>query len=176
MGRKAKYATLAKYQPYIDIIRKDLGIPDDLQITFKFRPFRGATGGYANWPQRHIELSNLGNHEWTVQSLMHEYKHIQQYYQGRLDWTWIPEKHHRSGRRVANTGKWMQLWNGKLMTPYGASNNPQINRRYRNLPWEKEAYTYQDQMQRLFPNGELPSKRTLIGTASDGTAFYKVAK
>lgn len=173
MSRKAKYATLTKYQPYIDIIRKDLGLPDDLIITIKFRPFRGrAVGGYANWPNRHIELNNQSTHEWTISALMHEFKHIQQYYTGKLDWIWITAEYTKAGCKVRNTGKWMQLWKGQLMTPLGASVNPQLNARYRQLPWEREAYAYQDEIRRLFPR--LTVSKKLIGISRYGTKFYRI--
>lgn len=169
-----KYATLRKYKPYIDAIRRDLNIPADLQVIVKFRPFRGQAGGFARWQGDHaeIELNNLNSHSWTVGALMHEFKHVQQYASGRLMWQWVPAKATKTGRKAKNTGMWMQNWQGTLIKPYGASRNAAKNAKYRNLPWEVEAYDYETEKYRLFP-GLMIITRIHIGTTTYGTKFYK---
>lgn len=170
-----KYATFRKYQPFIEVIRRDLNIPADLEILITFRPFTGrAVGGFARMDGNRaiIQLNNRASHSWTVGALMHELKHVQQYVQNRLMWEWVPAERTKTGRKARNTGKWMQKWEGKLYNHYGASRNAQKNAKYQNQPWEVEAYTYENDKYRLFPGLQVQT-RTLVGTSRDGTKFYK---
>lgn len=168
-----KYATLTQYQPYIDVIRRDLSLPDDLVVNFTFTTFTGAYGGYTNWrgTYANVKLSKHSGKDWTLRALMHEFMHVQQYYNGRLGWVFVPAEYHKSGRLVKNTNKWMQSWYGKLYNALGASNNLMRNTKYMNQPWELEAVEYQNTIDKLFPDLTMP--KTYLGEASDGTKFYK---
>jgi hypothetical protein len=86
MGRKAKYATLTKYQSYIDTIRRDLNLPDTLYVEVKFVILK-RKGGYAQYYSKtygKIECVKNAQHQWTVECLLHEFRHIWQSYTGKL--------------------------------------------------------------------------------------------
>lgn len=158
MGRRAKYATLSKYRPYIDIIRRDLNIPDNVIVKVTFNPLRriGGSAWYDGVTYR-IRISKFSNHSYVIISLMHEFRHIYQ----RI-----------TGKYVAKSEKDV-LWNN---TPYklqNVSKNKKKHQQYLNSPWEIDARNYQDQALRLFPNYQLPDTRVCVGTIGKST-YYKV--
>lgn len=169
----AKYATLSKYRPYIEVICRDLNLPADLFIDFKFASFNGVVGGYAQWRDTWavIRLHNAGGHQWTVKAIMHELKHVQQYYTKRLDWQYVPAQYDDNGKKRYNTGKWMQLWDGELYSAYRSSKNNKIQKLYLQQPWEIEARVYEQEVEHLFPFYQI--RRQYLGKASDGVKFYK---
>jgi len=147
MGRRAKYATLTKYQPYIDIIRKDLGIPERLYVKFTFGKYTYHGGDSILYGELYgeVRVDKRGIHQDTLKALMHEYRHIWQFYTGKLK--------HVKGRT------W--LWNGQKHRD--ASIRYEYDD-YMKLPWEIDARLYEQQITRLFPNYGLPiiTRRILI--------------
>ena len=153
-----RYATRTKYQPYIDVIMDDLNIPRDINVKFEFTSCGRRYGGRAfynkelNWG--YVKLSKYFSHIWTLSSIMHEYMHIQQYYEGRL-----------KGR--GDSAEWM----GKEMKIYAPSRKAEKDE-YNNSPWEIEARAYEDEVDRLFPKGVIQNRKHVATV--NGTKFYKV--
>lgn len=179
MGRRAKYATTEKYQPYFDIIRKDLNIPDDFRCHLEFKRMVGETAGYASYRPNSfygssVVLTNHFSHKWTIEAIMHELKHIQQFISGRLKHTtYVAMNKDGSVRKNAKPIAGY-LWDNKMYRPDQASKNPEIRDRYLNQPWEIEARAYEKEIKRLFPNNQLPIyARILVATTSDGVRWYK---
>lgn len=189
MSRKARYATITKYRPYIKVIMDDLGLTDKVEIDFIFGTWKrkggdaklydGKPSKYDGKYQGRVRIDKYGNHAWILEALMHELKHIQQYVTGRLSWnvTWKTE--------VSKRGKYTSVpyrkWDGKLTRQYklmpNKSGNP--NPEYLNNPWEIDARDYEQESNRLrlFPNNELPKAKTeriLVGKVG-GVTFYKIA-
>ncbi len=167
MGRKPKYATLAKYQPFIDIIREDLGITekDGILLEFKIKKYTGIAGDsilYGSTGDQFrfgvIRLKNSSTHEWTLEALLHELRHIWQYKVGKL---------------VDHTAKYT-IWEGKEYKNHTPRSN---HNGYMNLPWEIDARDYEKEVKRLFPNYKLPVKQTrkLVGKHG-GVTLYKIVK
>jgi len=82
---------------------------------------------------------------------MHELKHIQQMLYGRL----------------TNDDGWK--WLGESVDMIQPETNMEA---YMDLPWEKEAYTYQELHEWLFPHGKPLTPRLYIG-AIGKVKFYK---
>lgn len=152
------YATLKKYQPYIDMIRRDLGIPDSYFVDVRFTKLF-TKGGYAR--THSIVIDKTGGHYWTVQALMHEFRHIWQRHTQRYVDIWRNEKQY-----VLWDGGEYQFYNIALAKRAGD------NTLYLDRPWEIDARAYEKEIERLFPNGQL--KRTFVGLSSDGTKLYKL--
>lgn len=165
MGRKPIYATLRTYQPYIDAIRKDLNIPDNYYVNVRFTILRNK-GGYAS--ENEVVIDKRYSKEWTIEALMHEFRHIQQRVSGRYVSTYVKTKHGRY--------KYVILWDGVEYEYY----NIVLARRKGNIklyydrPWEIDARVYEKEIDRLFPNLEIPSPRVYVGTTKSGTKFYKM--
>jgi hypothetical protein len=146
MGRKAIYATQRRYQPYIDIIRRDLSLPDTLYIDFTFYPYKlkGGSAYYVRENYAEVCIQSNASHHWTISALMHELKHVEQMYNGRLKIF------------LNNDGTdWITTWFDVEMPWYDTTaklKNPEIRDKYRNSPWEVEASAYEEQIERLFPN------------------------
>lgn len=163
MGRKAKYFNELTAQPFVDAILADLGLTGKIQVlTIKFGTYTTMNGDIEYYDIPH----NDGKYVWctiranrkqelraTLETLMHELKHLQQYYTGAL----------------AHTGKKnYKRWNGIEMQdiPWQDSFT-----KYMNLPWEKEAFEYETKIDRLFPGLQVQTKK-LIGVVG-GVTFYK---
>lgn len=163
MGRTTIYATLRQYQPYIDVIRKELNIPDNVPVDVKFNDMNkkqviDRASGYASMKDGVyiIRVSKHFGHVSTLQFLMHEFKHIQQ----------------QITRRLAYVGGFK--WLGKPAVIHHPSEDFGL---YRQSPWEVEAYDYQDTIYAVFPSGRLPEPRKYIGSANNGSVkFYKVKR
>jgi hypothetical protein len=172
-----KYATLKKYQPYIDVIMEDLGLNDkNVFIEWEFKLWH-SMGGDAilytpisstgiRWGK--IRISNDARHIDTLQTIMHELKHIQQYLLDKLRPSYTKTVETKRGY----TYKWFTIWMGEEYPFYNTSRNAELNAKYRNQPWEIEAYEYQKEVSRLFPDGKLPQKK-LIGSVGK-VKFYKL--
>lgn len=172
-----KYATLKQYQPYIDVIMADLGLTGKVNIVWEFGSWRTMGGDailYAPMAngERYgrIRMEKTAPKQWTIKSIMHELKHIQQYYEGRLGRAYPETKITKRG-----TPKivWKTKWMDQAFEFYGVSKNPRIQTKYLNQPWEVEAYAYQEEIDRLFPKLELPKQKLYIG-AINKTKFYKM--
>lgn len=158
MGRKPKYATLSVYQPYIDIICKDLGIPSlkQLCIVVKFNNKYVYQTGEAYYDKQfnhgYIEVYKKASKAETLRILLHELKHIQQYYTGKL-----------------KLGKgYTDLWEDQPIISF--------KKRDMDTPWEIEAFSYEDELYRLFPGLKLPDMREYIGSNNHGSKFYRIRK
>ncbi len=171
MGRKAKYATLTKYQPYIDIIMRDLQI-EHLNIEVLFVRKFGRTAGYAKWHSHSdfingtVSMDNQANHASILRTLMHEFKHIQDRSTGKLKDVWVEVT-----KRGVKKSIWVVAYDN-VPYPNFHSDRKHYNR-YLNFPWEKAARDYADGVTRLFPGNQLPTTRKLIATTSDGVKWYK---
>lgn len=170
MGRTTKYATLRQYQPYIDVIRKDLKIPKKASILIWFTNINVRRTGDAiyfpiyNYGEMHI--SKFQSHTDTLLILLHEFRHIWQYATGILKDVNVTIK----GKDV-NHCYWRH--DGILYRDYS-----RISSKYRSeylaSPWEVDAYNYEKKLFKLFPDGELPvDTHKLVGAVS-GVKFFKV--
>lgn len=176
MGRKPIYATQRKYQAYIDIIMEDLGLTGKVFIDWSFKPLRKISGNailYGNTDDLmrygEITIASRNSHRYTLLTIMHELKHIQQYYTGRLqnsDGEWNKKK-----------TKWLHfsLWDGERVRDYSNARPAQKKefKGYLDSPWEVDARAYEDQLERLFPKAQLPEKRIFLG-AIGNVKIYKV--
>jgi hypothetical protein len=160
MGRRAKYATLRKYQPYIDVIRKDLGIPDDAHIEVMFVAWRSSTRGdaiyYPGSKYGEIHVSKFYSHAETLRILLHELRHVWQYYSGMFIKTHKLLSWGKKTRYVS-----IGIWDGKEYEDYSGKANKYFNK-YRSSPWEVDAREYEKELYRLFPGCKLPSNRILV--------------
>lgn len=165
MGRKAKYATQATFQPYIDAIAKDLGI--DLTIVeFRFTTFRSKYGDI-NYGQYYTLIridkrfyGSRGKRE-VLRTIMHEMRHLWQYQNNHLQ---------RSGYEK---GKYYSLWMGQRYEDFsGKASSTKYHKAYLDSPWEVDARDYADKVDTLFPNMQLPETCKYIGTAGN-VKFYK---
>jgi hypothetical protein len=174
-----KYATLTKYQPYIDVIMNDLGLTGKVHIDWNFGKWRSYGGSAVLYTVvypdglRHgdVQIDNGGEHAWTLTTLMHELKHIQQYYMDRLTPSKCTMKLNKRGTKYIRT--WSTVWEGIEQPIYGCSRSAKLNNKYLSQPWEVEAYDYQKEVARLFPNNKL-QERKLIGVVGR-VKFYKTA-
>jgi len=170
-----KYATQKQYQPYIDVIMADLGLTGLVHINLIFGQWKKMGGDAFLSPEKGsnglqyatIRLNKYGSHLWILGSLMHELRHIWQAYIGLYENARLVTYKNKRGNIKY---KWVAKWKGKDYDFYEPSKNPQIHKEYHNLPWEIDAYAYGDQIQRLFPNGNL---RQYIGKIN-GVTFYKI--
>lgn len=164
------YTSIPEYEPYVDIIRRDLHIPDNIKIRVKFRKWDGYTAGKA-WLYKVYQLADISiercrEHTWLVQKLMHELLHIAQMHQDKLTYEWV-DSSFKNGK--PKRGKWVIKWNG-IIYPY----IPVTQRAaYDAQPWEVEAIEYENAYERLFPGALLP--RRLIGVNRDAE-FYKIER
>ena len=180
MGRKPKYATLSKYQPYIDIIMDELGLTGKVKLEWVFGSW-ATMGGDAilytpisnagvRWGL--VRINKTATHNYILQTIMHELKHIQQYFLNKLSPSYTV-------RIITNRGSVKHVWKTKWMDVeydfYTTSKNPQMTLKYMSQPWEIEAYAYQTTVKRLFPNNKLPDSKKYIGRI-DNIKFYKVKR
>lgn len=174
MGRKAIYATLTKYQPYIDIIRRDLQI-EHINVEVLFVRKVGNTAGYARWNgnnafiQGTISVGNDRLHSDTLNTLMHEFQHIKDYSTGKLKDVWVQIGTYKNG--IKRFG-WRVEYDGVLYKQI--PNHRSTINQYRTQPWELAAQNYAKQKSRLFPNNQLPVyARIFVASTSDGVKWYK---
>lgn len=168
-----KYATQRKYQPYIDIIMKDLGLYGKVDITFVFRSYK-TFGGDAMYNKVFktgvIRIDNAAEHQYVLETLMHEIRHIWQVYTG------IRTGHFWSQYTNAN-GEFEELdcWKGKIYKVYNHAVQRQHkeHKLYMNSPWEIDANRYEKKRSKLFPNNNLQQSK-IVGKVGKAT-FYKVA-
>ncbi len=176
-----KYATLKKYQPYIDAVMRDLKLEGKVVINWVFGSWKTFGGDaelydtvFSNGMRYgQVRVDKTATHEYILMTIMHELKHIQQYVLGKLTRSYIVQHRTRTGRIV---GKWKAKWMGKEYDFFGTSKNPKLDARYKAQPWEVEAYAYQSLSTKLFPNGKVLAqpKRKLVGVV--GTVkFFKIA-
>jgi len=154
MSRTPKYATERQYRPYIDIIKKDLGIYG-MPIIFNFRHFTKYVGcAFYDHLTSYGEVSidNRCTRKRTITILMHELRHVQQFYTKRLD-------------------KWYNgygYWEGVRYKVTNSRN--QFIASYNEFPWEIDAVNYEREAIRLFP--ELFTSKLYIGSIGN-IKFYK---
>lgn len=160
-----KHATITKYQSYIDIIRKDLGLPDSLHIDVEFGTWKNKGGDATYWNHRHarIRIDKTGDHKWVIEAILHELRHIWQYHTKLLSSVLVKEDRAFVGEIGKTTFykvsqfsyfEWMQEWKGKLYPSYSkatARTHPN-HKKYMNSPWEIDARDYEKEIYRLFPN------------------------
>lgn len=182
MGRRAKYSTQKKYQAYIDVVMRDLKLTGKVFIEWEFggpwRKFGGdaylsdeETGTGMRYGR--IRLDKTAGHAWTIRSIMHELKHIQQRITGKMSKGY---KKAIKGKRGAINIVWVHKWMGVETQLYTSSpRNPKLNQKYMDSPWEIEARDYEKQATRLFPNNKVQDQgtRTLLGKVGK-TTFYKI--
>jgi len=174
-----KYATLKKYQPYIDVIMEDLGLDSkNVFLEWEFKKW-SSMGGDAilytpisatgvRWGT--VRISHEALHNDILQTIMHELKHIQQYLLHRLEPTYTKLVKTNRGN---NKYVWYTEWMGKEYLFHSTSKNPKLNNKYKSQPWEAEAYAYQTEVDRLFPNGKLPPAKKYVGSVGH-IKFYKI--
>lgn len=179
-----KYATLRKYQPYIDVIMDDLGLTGKVEIDFVFGSWRSKGGDARMYncglpqienglPRGLVRVDKCCSRLLTLEILMHELKHIQQYISGRLSINVVWE--HVITKRGALKSVPYRMWDGVKTQHHKLSMSKGYpNSEYLNLPWEQDARTYEKEVTRLFPNYKLPQKRKLIGVVGK-VKFYKTA-
>lgn len=152
--------TKAEYMPYINVALRDLGIPESFKFRITFetdKQMNGLGGQVISWiglkRQLHMRINAELSHVRTLEVILHELKHVEQRYNGRL--------------RDLRNG--VVLWyNTPMNIIVTNSDEVSSSEEYYNQPWEVEARTYEDARVRLFPG----NKR--LGRASDGTRFFKV--
>lgn len=169
MGRKATIPTYALYKEFIDVVMQDLGLTNNVELDWYFGRFTTMGGDALLYDKisdlypRYgvVRVSTLYSHEYTINTIMHELRHIWQYYTGILQDVTIPYN------------KYKVLWNGILYDPIRLGKKTDLES-YINQPWEIDARIYADQIERLFPNYQIPPKKKLVGVV--GTVkFYKIA-
>jgi len=169
-----KYATFKKYESYIKVIMDDLGLTGKVIIEWEFGVWRRMGGDavlYATEFENgmrfgRIRIAKNAAHKWTLEAIMHELKHIQQYQQKRLHLAY-PEL--VKTNRGTDKTVWKVKWMDQIMDFHDCSKNPKIQTMYMNQPWEVEAYDYQKEIYRLFPK---LNQKTYIG-AINNIKFYK---
>jgi hypothetical protein len=144
------------YTAHVEIIRRDLNLPDDIdiQVQFRSRMPKWRYGDISYYPLLNkaiIRIYTLQPKSEMLRTLMHELRHVKQYVDGTL-------------RDISYHAL---EWDGRLYKT-NKLNIYQIN----ELPWEIDARTYENTVDTLFPNAIVP--RTLIGITSGGTKFYKI--
>jgi len=159
MGRRAKYATLNKYRPYIDIIRRDLNIPDAFFIQWQFKNVKRVMGeSFWYGDSARIVISNNMSHRETLKTIAHELRHTHQRITERLV--------HKKGN--------IEIWDGKEYIKYSSTRKKEYSA-YTQLPWELDACNYEEQVLHLFPKYKLPiiSRREYIGNIGN-SKYYKI--
>jgi len=152
-----KYATLKQYQPYIDVIRKDLKIPDNVYVEVKFAALRSSRDGDCTYHHSRymvVRVSKFLLHTEVLDTLMHEFRHVYQ----------------RVNKLLVFVKRGKELWNNKEFIQYSARKNWNG---YYNAPWEVDARLYGEYNKILFPGGKLPVQRKYIGKVGKIT-FYKI--
>lgn len=181
MGRKPKYATLRTYQPYIDIVMDDLGLTGKVMLDFRFAPYTTMGGDailyegvYPNGKRYgEIRIDNRSRHDYILETIMHELKHIQQQLNGMK--MFFKTRINNRGRTVYDQ---YTLWldgNEYKSYSHAAKRTHKDHSKYLSSPWEADAYAYQNEVTRLFPNNQLPPKRIILGKMKhSGVTFYKI--
>lgn len=158
MSRRAKYATWTKYAPYIKIIRKALDIPDTVEFNVIFNSAHIYRRGSAFYDKKtnsgDIKVYKGLSHIDTLRTLMHEIKHVQQYYTGRLK----------------GVGVYAE-WENQPAVIYSTSGKNY--KKYRNSAWEIEARAFEELVVELFPEGKILNNRQQIGKIN-GVTFYRI--
>lgn len=173
-----KYATQREYQPYIDVVMDALDLTDKVHLEWKFGTWRKMGGDAILYQTKFqngkrygvVRVDKTSTHESVLQTIMHELKHIQQYLNNHLSNSYLAPRTKRTGRVVF---EWCIKWYNVEYKFHSISNNTKMHEKYRNQPWEVEAYAYQATHNILFPDGKLPTKRKRVGKAGK-TTFYKV--
>lgn len=173
MGRKPKYATQRTYQPYIDAIMEDLGLTGKVYLDFHFKKIvsRGGSANLFSSGYGVVNIANYGPKRWTIEALMHELRHIYQFYIGRLSESDVRREVSKRGKiNYVGGRRWDGVWYKSQKLKKG-SGTPE----YYALPWEQDAREYEKELYRLFPglNVQNKSARVLIGKVGNVT-FYKV--
>lgn len=172
-----KYATYTKYKPYIDVVMDDLGLTDKVRLEWVFGTWQKMDGDAILYiPESDdnkrfgiVRIDKCNSHIRTLETIMHELKHIQQYNTNRLK----PAKYELyTTNRKTQKYAWFIEWLDVKYKFQGVSRNAQKRDKYFNQPWEKEAYAYQDEHKRLFSGGKLPPVKQYIGIVGKVT-FYK---
>lgn len=162
MGRKAKYATVAKYQPYLDHARKFFKIPEDvfIELRFAFFKHKGGHARYYNMRYFEIALVKDGTHSWILQAILHELKHVEQRVTGRY----------------VSIGRLDKIkWEGEEYGFYTLTRNKNKKNNRKNYfesPWEIEAREAEEMATIVFPNDSLPTEKVIVGKVG-GVTFYK---
>lgn len=121
-----KYAKIVEYS--IGVLSNDLNF--DSKVRVRFCRFKGNRGGEYNSQYNCIGMMVYRVIESTLNLLAHELVHAEQYHEGRLA--------NGSGKFHWNNGP-----SDKVSVPYHANYN---YNRYKNLPWEVEAFTRSPQL------------------------------
>lgn len=170
-----KYATLRQYQPYIDVIRKDLGIPDTMIIDFQFVTWNGprmdvrdGDATYYHDKYSRIRIRKTLSKNKIISVLMHELRHIWQHINGKMQRIYKVKT--IKNRETTVT---MKLWDGVEYMDYSNKTRTHYNK-YFQSPWEIDAREYALHQFKLFPGSKLPETRKLVGVVGK-IKFYKIS-
>lgn len=168
MGRKAKYATYTKYEPYIKIMMRELGLEGKVALTWRFRYWKRKGGSAILHELRNsdglrmgtVDISNRNPHMFILATILHELQHVKDMFEERLKLGFRIEE------KTSRGSKWYPAakWDGVLYRFHRLARKTE-RADYYNDPWEKEAYTMgtEENVLKLFPNGALPSAHQFIG-------------
>lgn len=142
MGRKPKYANLKTYQPYIDIMLRDLNLADKVVLNISFIAIRSLNGdsilynttNNENKRYGEVRISKFLNHADALFTIAHELRHIQQYQTNRL----------------SDFDLNIAIWDG-VGYRVGNSRKKSEHQVYEDSPWEVDARLYELEVLRLFP-------------------------
>lgn len=110
----------------LPFLREHIEFPD--HVAFRLATIKGRTLGYYNNFKGFVVIDVKSSFEKTLKIIAHELVHAEQYYQGRL-----------SNQVEFSSPKY--VWNGQVYNPVKSSAN---YKKYRNLPWEVEAFQRQE--------------------------------
>ena len=170
-----KYATLRKYQPYIDEILKDLDLYGKVNLNIKFGSYANMSGDMLYnkaFNLATIRVDRESSHHFTLLIFMHELRHVWQ------EWTGIassPYSKQVIGKRGAIHYEWFTLWNGVEYKSYShaVKRTHKDHKLYLSSPWEIDAVEYEKKVDKLFPNDNPPAAKKLIGVVGK-IKFYKI--
>lgn len=180
MGRKAKYATLSKYQPFIDVILKDLDLIGKVEIEFVFGSWKkkGGDAWTAKEPLANgkyfsrVRIDKHASHVKTLSTIMHELRHVWQRVTETMSYGHYKNYTNNRGRF---TSKFCRYWMGEEYEHVPLHYDVKGYQKYLNLPWEVDARTYAEKHEQLFPDGKIKQEtKKLVGSVGK-VKFYKIA-
>ncbi len=152
-----KYSTYNNYEKYINVIMEDLGLPKDkVIIKWVFRKYKSMGGdailyntvGKNGERYGRVRIDNRQTHKDTLKIIMHELRHIQQFYSGKLSKGNNHEIITARGKVKYIFGReWDNVWYKHVKLSRSGQGSPE----YYALPWEKDARFYEKDVNRLFP-------------------------
>lgn len=182
MSRKAKYATYSQYEPYINVVMKELGLTGKVKLEWRFRHWKRKGGSAILYKHTLadgtrsgiVDISNRNGHAFTLTTILHELRHIQQMLLGRLELGFSKTEKTKRGKIKTIL---MAKWDGELMVFHRLTRKAETAEYYTD-PWEVDAYAYGTDAEsaKLFPKGKLQHNyRTFVGTIGN-SKYYKVNK